>query len=184
MVIKKLPQIGDPILRKRAKNLTFRDLRDPRTKRIIKDLIDTMRERGLVGIAAPQLGESVRIFVVEVRPTKVRKLELEPLRIFINPRINWKSKQTVVDYEGCGSVLNGKIFGPVRRHKSIVIEYDDIEGGRHKLKATGNLSIIVQHEYDHLNGILFTDKLTDNKKILDYDHYLKMRKDYHKSQRK
>lgn len=175
MIIKRIPQIGDPSLRQRAKNLTFADLRDPKTKRVIKNLIDTMRDQGLVGMAAPQLGYNERIFVIEVRPTKVRKIESEPLTVYINPRINWKSKQTVVDYEGCGSVLYGRIFGPVRRYKSIEVEYDDIKGRRYIKKLTGNMAIIFQHELNHLNGVLFTDLITDNKKIMDYDAYLKYR---------
>lgn len=173
MIIKTIPQIGDPILRQKAKSLTYADLADPKTKRIIKNLVDTMRGQDLIGMAAPQIRKSIRIFTVEVRRTKVRKIEPEPLTVFINPRINWESKQTVVDYEGCGSVVYGKIFGPVRRHKSIEIEYDDIKGKRHILKTTGNMAIIIQHELDHLNGILFSDLITDNKKILDYDSYLK-----------
>ncbi len=61
----------------------------------------------------PQIGYSVQYFYIEVRQTKVRKLDAEPMTVYINPRINWKSKAANVEHEGCGSVLNGKIFGPV-----------------------------------------------------------------------
>lgn len=184
MVIKNIPQIGDPFLRQRAKGLTYTDLADPKTKRTIKNLVDTVRGQNLIGMAAPQISKSVRIFVVEVRQTKVRKIKPEPLRIFINPRINWKSKQQVVDYEVCGSVFHAQLFGLVKRHKSIEVEYDDIKGDRHTLKATGIMSIIIQHELDHLNGILFTDLITDNKKILDYDSYLKYRDEQREKKKK
>lgn len=180
----KLPQIGNPILRKKSVTVKKIELSDRIIKKIIKDIVDTMRAADLVGMAAPQLGKLVRIIAVEVRQTKYRKMSEEPLLVMINPRITWTSKSFIVDYEGCGSVCRGNIFGPVKRHKSIKVEYMDVTGKKCNIGATGNKAIIIQHESDHLDGILFTDRVTDNTKFIDIDSYLKMRVEQRKKIKK
>ena len=91
-------QIGNPLLTK--KTTIVKSFSSPKTKKILKNLIDTMRARDLIGIAAPQIGVSVRIFVTELRSTPLRKQQdKDPLRIFINPKIVWKSKKSCIMYE-------------------------------------------------------------------------------------
>lgn len=175
MIIKDLPQIGDPILRMKSAVVKKEELKSAKIKKTIRDLIDTMRSKDLVGIAAPQFGKLFRIIAIELRQTKYRKLPEEPLTVMINPKIIWKSKKMLTEYEGCGSVLDGNLFGPVKRHQSIMIEYCDNNWNKRKIKAKNNKSIIIQHEIDHLDGILFSDLITDNTKILDFKSYLKMR---------
>jgi len=176
MIIKNLPQIGNPKLRLKAQPLLSDDLNIPRTKREIKNLIDTMRAKDLIGMALPQIGVSRRIIAVEVRETKTRKMGNSPLRVFINPKIVKRSRQTKTDYEGCGSVIWGDLFGPVSRHQSVLVEYLDHNGKKSKESFSGIESIVIQHECDHLDGILFTDRVRDNRKLIDRDAYLKMRK--------
>ena len=172
MAIKKAVQIGDPVIRKVAKKVT--DPQSRATQKIVKDLVDSMRSAGLVGMAAPQIGKGSRIFVVELRKTKARRdLEASPLYIFINPQIISYSKKQVVGYEGCGSIAFGQLFGPVRRPQSVVVRALDGTGIPFTLSAKGVLARVIQHEHDHLNGIVFLDKITDMQKLVSRDYFIK-----------
>jgi len=175
MITKKIAQAGNPILRKKAD--LVKDFKSQKTKKTIEDLIDTMRSSSLVGIAAPQIGRSFRIFITEIRKTENRRIEdKDELRVFINPRIVSFSKKTSIDYEGCGSVGNAHIFGPVKRADEITIEAQNEKGEKFVLKAQNFLARVIQHEFDHINGIIFTDKISDFKKIMSRDEYRKISK--------
>lgn len=172
VIIENVIQIGNPILR--AKNETVKKIDDKRVLKTINDLIDSMRHYGLVGMAAPQIGVNLKIFVTEIRATPSRKSEsLDNLRVFINPKIIWKSKKEVIIYEGCGSVANGNLFGPVSRSEKIKIIATDILGKKVRLKAEGLLARVIQHEYDHLLGIEFVEKICDMKKVMSREEYLR-----------
>lgn len=173
MVVENVIQIGNPVLR--AKNETVKKIDDKRVLKTIADLVDSMRHYGLVGMAAPQIGVNLKIFVTEIRATPSRKPEnLDNLRVFINPKIIWKSQKEVIIYEGCGSVANGNLFGPVNRSEKIKIIATDILGKKMRLKAEGLLARVIQHEYDHLVGIEFVEKICDMKKIMSKSEYIKM----------
>lgn len=171
MIIKEIVQIGNPVLSRKSKFVTKIDSEE--TRRVIKNLIDSMRYHNLIGIAASQIGEKPRVFVTEVRKTKYRNLEKDKLRVYINPKIVWSSKKEVVIYEGCGSVAYAKLFAPVRRPEKIIIEALDESGNKFKLKAGGMLSRVIQHEYDHLDGIEFTEKILDMRMIMSSEEYKK-----------
>lgn len=136
-----------------------------------------MRASNLIGISANQIWVSARIFVTELRKTKYRKklIELDPLRFFINPTIIWYSKKQIIMYEGCWSVAYSQLFAPVKRSEKIIIEAYNEKGELFQLKADGLLSRVIQHEYDHLEGIVFTEKITDYKKIMSAGEYRKMK---------
>ncbi len=172
MIIKRTTQVGNPIIRK--KSLPVRDTPgSKKTKKIVKDLIDSMRYHGLVGMAAPQIGINQRIFVSEIRKTKVRKPnETDPVRVFINPKIISFSRERVFGYEGCGSVANAGLFASVKRAKSVVVAATDEKGEKFKLRASGLLARIIQHETDHLDGKVFLDRLTDMKSIMSRGEYV------------
>jgi peptide deformylase len=173
MIIRKTTQVGNPIIRK--KSLPVKGiLNSKRIRKITKDLIDSMRYHGLVGMAAPQIGINQRIFVSEIRKTKVRKPnEIDPVRVFINPKIISLSRENVSGYEGCGSVANAGLFASVKRAKSVVVIATDEKGKKFKLRAGGLLARIIQHETDHLDGKVFLDRLTDTKSIMSREEYLK-----------
>ena len=174
MVIKKIVQIGNPFLRKRAKVVL--SVKSKEAQQVIADLIDTMRHDHLIGEAAPQIGASLRIFISEIRGTKKRNVkEKDSLRIYINPKIVEISKKKTVGYEGCGSVVHAQLFAPVKRPEAVTIEALDENGGKFQLKAKGLLARVIQHEHDHLEGVLFTDKIHDWAKIMGQEEYLKMR---------
>ena len=172
MIIKRIIQIGSPLLSKKSKFVA--KVKTKETQRIIKNLVDSMRYHNLIGIAASQIGEKLRIFVTEIRKTSYRNLEKDILRIYVNPKIIWFSKKQATIYEGCGSVAYAQLFAPVKRSERIIIEAFDKHGNKFRLKATGFLSRVIQHEYDHLDGIEFTEKITDMKKIMSLEEYKKM----------
>ena len=172
MAIRPTLQIGDPTLN--AKNHKIKDFNDLKLKSIIQDLTDSMYDAGLIGISAPQIGENYQVFVTEPRETKSRpKDQADELRIYINPVIVNKSKEKIIIYEGCGSIANGKLFGPVERPKIITVEAFDEKGKKFRFTADGILGRVIQHEYDHMNGIQFLEKISDYKKVIAFEFYSK-----------
>jgi len=171
MIVENIIQIGNPILRN--KNQLIKNIKDKKVLETIENLVDTMRHFGMVGTAAPQIGTNLKIFVTEIRKTEYRKTnDVDDLRIFINPRIVWKSQKEVIMYEGCASVSHSDLFGPVKRSEKIKIIALDEKGEKIKLKAGGLLARVIQHEYDHLIGIEFVEKICDLKKIMAKSEYL------------
>jgi peptide deformylase len=176
MPIKKISEIGSKAIRSKAKKVL--GMSSKQLHQLIRDLTDTMRHDNLVGIAAPQIGKSLRVFLSEIRKTTYRKNISKPdrLRVFINPVIVSKSKKIANGYEGCGSVAKGCIFGPVKRSSSISVQAEDVNGNKSVFKASGLLARIIQHEIDHLNGTVFIDLVTDTKDLLGREEYIKMKK--------
>lgn len=170
MAIQKILQIGD--LRLKNKNEEIINYSDKSLDKLCKDLSDTLIENDIIGIAAPQIGVNKKVFVTEIRKTKARNPDFpDKLRIFINPEIIEFSKECSIIYEGCGCVPN--IFGPVSRPKQIKIKYLDIDSKIYLLKCDGILARVIQHEFDHLNGIEFTERITDYSKIYSRENYVK-----------
>jgi len=172
MIIKNIIQIGNPILNQPSKFVAKID--NKKIQQVIINLVDSVRYHDLIGISASQIGEKFRIFVTEVRKTKYRNLKTDKLQVYINPEIVWSSKKQAVIYEGCGSVAYGKLFARVRRPEKVIIKASDENGNNFKIKAAGMLSRVIQHEYDHLNGVKFIEKITDIRKIMSSGEYLKM----------
>jgi peptide deformylase len=172
MAVKAIIQAGDPKLK--AKNKEIKDVNLLRIKQLRKDLIETMNKAGLIGIAAPQIAQNRMIFITHARNTKSRNLgKTDKLRTYINPKIISKSKKENVIYEGCGSVANADLFGPVSRPEEIEIEAFDEKGVKFRLKCNGILARIIQHEYDHLMGIEFIEKVNEYNKIIAGEYYRK-----------
>lgn len=169
MAVRETVQIGDTRLE--AKNVEVTDVRDKKVIQVIEDLIDTMRENQLIGMAAPQIGENYQIFVTEPRKTVFRSGVGDKLRVYLNPRIVKSSDKKVIAYEGCGSVMMAGKFGPVERSKYVTVEAIDETGNRFRLTADGILGRVIQHEVDHLNGIEFIDKV-DKQQLVDRKLYI------------
>ena len=165
-------QVGDPVIRKRAARVE--SATSAGSRRVIRDLIDSMRADNLVGMAAPQIGVSARIFVSEVRTTTYRKGvgPTDCTRVFVNPRIVARSERMVAGYEGCGSVAHADLFGKVSRHQSVTVRALDEKGKPFELKAAGLLARIVQHEIDHLDGKVFLDRMKDMRSLMGRDEYI------------
>lgn len=144
-----LPIIIAPnkILREKSKDINPEDLKKAEMKELLLDMEKTMLQEDGLGLAAPQIGKNINIFVINDKGKTV---------YIINPQITKRSWAKVVDQEGCLSIPN--TYGDVLRHKKINISYIDEKGKKQKLSASNLLARIAQHEFDHINGILFTDK--------------------------
>ncbi len=170
MPSKKIVFIGDPALK--AKNSAVKNFGSKKLKNLIRDLKDTMKKEGLVGLAAPQIAENYKVFVTQPRKTKARDFgRADRCRVYINPNIVSYSKTVSLIYEGCGCVPD--LFGPVIRPREIKIDAFDENGNRFSLFCDGLLARVIQHEYDHLYGIEFVEKISNYKKIVHRDYYIK-----------
>jgi peptide deformylase len=168
---KQLLQIGNPILRQKSAEIELDQISSHKTKKIIQNLKDSLDDR-VAGLSAPQIGYNSKIFI-----SNVRLHNKQELIVYINPEITNFSPAKEVKHEGCGSVLNTNLFGPVERSRRITIRALNISGNEFTKKLSGFYARVVQHEVDHLNGILFTDKLTDNTKLMSKKEYIKWKKE-------
>lgn len=172
MSIKKIVQIGHPGLKAPNKKIVSFD--DPKLKQLVRDLKDTMVHEGLIGIAAPQIAENYQVFITHPAKTKYRKLDqADELRVYINPVMTFISNEESIIYEGCGCVDSINEFGPVTRPKEIKITAQDQQGREFNLHCDGILARVIQHEYDHLRGIEFTEKVPSPNQIVTRDYYIK-----------
>ncbi len=172
MVMEIATQVGNPLIRSSSKDVI--NSKNKIVQKLVQDLTDSMRHHELVGMAAPQIGKSIRVFVTEIRKTKLRKSQdVDKLRVFINPKIIRRSKEKVKGWEGCGSVASAQLFGMVSRPKSITVRALDENGNSFTLEATGLLARVIQHEFDHIDGVVFTDK-ADVSTFMSRNEYLKL----------
>lgn len=160
--------VGDPILEKRCKNIKV--LNDE-CKEIIDDLKETLKFTGGFGIAAPQIGINKKIVVINVDPEKCNYQDVEKIDnlVLINPVWKKMSDEKYIEYEGCLSVP--EIRGKVERYYKIELEYFDENFNKQVKVLSGFSARVVQHECDHLNGIIFLNKVIKNgfatKKMID-----------------
>lgn len=172
MAVRKVIQAGHPALHK--KNKKIKDFKSPKLKKLQEDLMGTMNKTNLIGIAASQIAENFMVFVTHPRNTKARKLpKTDKLRIYINPKLTFRSKKENIIYEGCGSVSSGQLFGPVLRPKEIEVVAWDENGKKFSLRCDGILARVIQHELDHLIGEEFIIKVADYSQIIDLKYYKK-----------
>jgi peptide deformylase len=156
--VRQVVEIGDPVLRRQARELTRDEISSPEIQTLIDDLIETKRATHGAGIAAPQVGESVRVAVVEVEEGNPRYpyKPPEPLTVLINPTIEPLDDQLIEINEGCLSVPN--LRGTLQRHLEVRVRYIDRDGTGHEVVKRGLTAGTFQHEVDHLDGILFVDR--------------------------
>ena len=158
--------MGHPVLRARAKPLDPADIKTPEVQQLIDDMFETMKEYNGVGLAAPQVHESVRLFVAGFAPHPRERDEDEdegeedervPLMTLINPEIIPIGGDTDDDWEGCLSIP--EIRGRVPRAREIDVKAYDRRGRRISIHARGFTARVIQHETDHLDGVLFLDRM-------------------------
>lgn len=154
MSILKVARMGHPVLRRRARALDAADLKDAAIQRLFDDMIDTMHEYHGVGLAAPQVHEGLRVFVAMLDEEPDEKTET---MVVINPEITPNTAAKQEGWEGCLSIPD--IRGLVPRHTDITLKALDRNGRPVELKLKGFPARVVQHETDHLDGILFFDRM-------------------------
>ncbi len=158
MAILKVARMGNPVLRVRADEVPMAEIKSPRIQKLIQDLKDTMEEYGGIGIAAPQVHESLRISIVRIPANSERYPDAEesPLQIFINPIVEVLDSTEQTFWEGCLSVPDMR--GLVSRPRHIRITGLDETGAKVQIEAEDFLATVYQHEFDHLDGILYVDR--------------------------
>jgi peptide deformylase len=156
--VRQVVEIGDPVLRQRARELTREEISSPEIQSLIDDLIETKRATHGAGIAANQVGEAVRVAVVEVEEGNPRYPYKPPvpLTVMVNPVIEPVGAETVEINEGCLSVPD--LRGYLTRHLAVRVSYLDRDGMEHEEVRSGLTAGTFQHEVDHLNGTLFVDR--------------------------
>ena len=166
--------VGDPVLRERAAEVPLDELRSPDVQRLIEELISTRRAAGGAGLAAPQVGVSKRIAVVEVdEHTRYSYKPLIPLTVLVNPVIEARSDETLTINEGCLSVPD--LRGDVSRALEVTVHYFDRNGAECTTVARGLTAGTFQHELDHLDGILFLDRVTDPTTFSTWEQFSRFR---------
>jgi peptide deformylase len=166
MSILKVARMGHPVLRARARTIDRHELRAPEFQKFIDDMIDTMHEYSGVGLAAPQVHESVRLFVAALEAEGRGQGDA---LVFVNPEIAAIGSEVVEGWEGCLSIP--EIRGQVPRHRSIRVTALDRDGKRVELEAVDFPARVIQHESDHLDGVLFFDRMTSLQSLTYLEEY-------------
>ena len=169
MSILKVARMGHPVLRRKARALDRNEMTSAPVQKLIDDMIDTMVEYHGVGLAAPQVHESLRLFVAAFEPADEESgRDPEPIAI-INPEITPVGADTVDDWEGCLSIPD--IRGRVTRAREIRVRAYDRRGERIELRAHDFPARVIQHETDHLDGVLFFDRMRSFDSLTFLDEY-------------
>lgn len=153
MAVKPITMKGTPVLHARTREVDTKELNTPEFRQFIDDMVETMYAANGVGIAATQVGDNRRVFIAESAKGPIA---------LVNPYFTDKSKKMLSDDEGCLSVP-GK-FDRVKRHKSVTVEALTITGEKISFTADGFFARILQHELDHLDGMLYVDRVAEQKK--------------------
>ena len=170
MSLLKVARMGHPVLRSRARELDRSELKQASIQKLIDDMIDTMHEYHGVGLAAPQIHEGLRIFVAAIAPENDDPLspDDEPM-VFINPVITPIGPEMVEDWEGCLSIPD--IRGRVPRARSIKVTAMDRHGGKIDIASQDFPARVIQHETDHLDGVLFFDRMRSFQTLAYLEEY-------------
>lgn len=167
--------MGHPVLRQLARPVTDEELRSDALRALVADMIDTLKDYGGIGLAAPQVGESIRLAIIEIPDGLTRYTETVPmpLTVFVNPTIEVLDGDVAGFWEGCLSVPG--LRGYVERPQHVRVSYKDLDGEAHSLELEGFLATVFQHEFDHLDGTLYVDRIEDMRLLAfdqEFERYL------------
>ena len=177
MSILKIATLGEPVLRQRARELSTDELASARWQGFIDDLIETMRDADGAGIAAPQVFTPVRVAVIEVKGNNPRYPYKPPipLTVLVNPTLTPIGDERFDNYEGCLSVPD--LRGVVQRHARVRVQYLDRQGQPHDVEVKGVSAGTFQHECDHLDGVLFLDRVHDTRSLTTWEQFERFHRD-------
>jgi len=153
MTVRKIYTLGEPVLRRPAKKVSQFN---KALQELVDDMVETMQSADGIGLAAPQIGISQRIIVVQL-PEEYEHPLAGKLFALVNPEIVERSEEEAIENEGCLSIPN--IIGPVKRSLRVTVKGKDVRGRPTRVEADGFLARAFQHEIDHLDGILFIDRV-------------------------
>ena len=173
MALRKIATIGNPVLRRRAREVTREELASAEVQRLVDDMVETMRDASGAGIAANQVYEPVRVCVVEIANNpRYPYLPAWPLTVMVNPVVEPTTDETFLNFEGCLSVPN--LRGQVPRFTGVRVRAWDRRGEAIEFPVRGLTAGTFQHELDHLDGKLFVDRVVDTTTLCtlaDYERY-------------
>lgn len=166
MAVREILRMGQPVLRRRARPLEDAERADPALRALVDDMVDTLDAAGGIGLAAPQIGEPLRLAIIRVPggPSRYGDLEAIPLTVYVNPEIEVLDRVTQGFWEGCLSVPG--LRGWVERPRAIRVRWLDLDGERRSAEYSGFLATVFQHEFDHLDGHLYVDRMTDMTRLV------------------
>lgn len=169
VAIREIIRMGHPTLRKVARPLQLTELSGDYVRRLLEDMVDTLHQAGGIGLAAPQVDESVRLAIIEIPggPSRYGEIPPLPLTVFVNPEIEALEGNTAGYWEGCLSVPG--LRGFVERPQQVRIRALDLRGNQFGMKLNGFLATVFQHEFDHLDGRLYIDRLKDSSLLVFED---------------
>ena len=162
MPVRPIVRLGHPALRRPAEPVDPARVADPELQNLIDDMFETMLEAEGVGLAAPQLGIELRLFVYMVIDLDAEPHDEEQppeLRVLINPTLDPGPGELIDDWEGCLSISD--LRGLVPRHPTVQVHALDRDGRSLNYRAEGYEARVIQHEHDHLNGVVFLDRMRD-----------------------
>lgn len=175
MAVREVLRMGHPLLRQAARPVNPAEIGTSAWCSLLEDMTDTLRAQGGIGLAAPQIGVSWRVAIIEIEggATRYGELKALPLAVFINPAVEVLDPATAGFWEGCLSVPG--LRGYVERPQHIRVTYTDSAGDSQALELRGFLATVFQHEFDHLDGRLYVDRVRDTTKLAfeaEYQRYL------------
>jgi peptide deformylase len=170
MSILKIARLGHPVLRARARKAEASEVKSPAFQKLVDDMIETMREYDGIGLAAPQVHEGIRLALIGIEDGRGQDRSIRVLPV-VNPEITPIGTDTEEDWEGCLSLP--KLRGKVVRPSQIQIRALDRRGNKMELELQGYPARVAQHEIDHLDGVLFIDRMKSFETLTFLEEYSK-----------
>ena len=171
MAVREVALIGNPVLRKVGRLLEPEEIGSARIRGLVEDMLDTMHELGGIGIAAPQVSESLQLAIVEITEASDRYPDSTAfgLTVVVNPRITVLDQTEQAFWEGCLSVPD--LRGIVHRPRKVRVDYTDLSNRAQSITVEDFVATVFQHELDHLQGALFVDKVRDPTTLSTIENY-------------
>lgn len=170
-ILRQIAQLGQPLLREVAARIG--DPLDPAVQSLIDDMLVTVADANGVGLAAPQVFESLALFIVSSHPNpRYPNAPLMEATAIINPELLWVSDELVLDWEGCLSIPG--LRGLIPRYKRIGVRYQNRRGEMREEEYGDFLARVFQHEFDHLQGTVFIDRLENTRNLVTEKEYLRL----------
>lgn len=175
MAVREIIRMGHPTLRMRSRPLTDAEIGSPDITRLVDDMIDTLHLAGGIGLAAPQVDEPIRLAIIEIAGEGSRYGDIPPmpLTVFVNPEIEILDHARAGYWEGCLSVPG--LRGFVQRPQHVRVRARDLHNQPLELELRGFLATVFQHEFDHLDGRLYIDRMDDPTQLVfeeEFERYL------------
>ena len=170
MAVLEVLRMGHPVLRRRAEEVPESAFGSAELRQLVDDMTETMHFVGGIGLAAPQVGKPWRLAIIEMASEQLSRygeLPNLPHEVYINPTYSVRDSTHAGTWEGCLSVPG--LRGYVERPQHIALSYRDMEGNRHEIELRGFAATVFQHEFDHLDGVLYVDRIKDSRLLVFED---------------